>query len=183
MRKQLQLIILMLLPMVASAYDAQYYNGNRTGSESENLDITKIVGSWQCTASIDKSGGKTYTDYMKNQVLTVNLDGTYSSTSKEMGNGTYTIQGNTFTAKSSSGRTFTATVTLDGDTMIMDGKTSDGITFKYTLKRVGTNISDFTLEEIPVTIYDLNGIRISQPQRGVNIIRMGNGTTRKVLVK
>ena len=32
-------------------------------------------------------------------------------------------------------------------------------------------------------IYDLQGHRLSQPQRGVNIIRTADGKTRKVLVK
>ena len=31
--------------------------------------------------------------------------------------------------------------------------------------------------------YDLNGRRISQQQRGLNIIKMSDGTTRKVIVK
>ena len=31
--------------------------------------------------------------------------------------------------------------------------------------------------------YDLNGRRLSSPQRGINIIRYSDGTTRKVLVK
>jgi Flp pilus assembly protein protease CpaA len=37
--------------------------------------------------------------------------------------------------------------------------------------------------EIDGTVYDLNGRRISQPQRGLNIIRMKDGTTRKILKK
>ncbi len=32
-------------------------------------------------------------------------------------------------------------------------------------------------------IYDLDGRRIDAPQKGINIIRMSDGTTRKVLVK
>lgn len=34
-----------------------------------------------------------------------------------------------------------------------------------------------------VNVYDLNGHRITSPQRGVNIVRMKDGTVRKVLVK
>ena len=31
--------------------------------------------------------------------------------------------------------------------------------------------------------YDLSGRRISQPHRGVNIVKMSDGTTKKVIVK
>lgn len=31
--------------------------------------------------------------------------------------------------------------------------------------------------------YDLQGRKIAEPQRGINIIRMSDGTTRKVMVK
>ena len=34
-----------------------------------------------------------------------------------------------------------------------------------------------------VNVYDLNGHRITSPQRGVNIMRLKDGTVRKVLVK
>ena len=34
-----------------------------------------------------------------------------------------------------------------------------------------------------VNVYDLNGHRITSPQRGVNIVRLKDGTVRKVLVK
>ena len=35
----------------------------------------------------------------------------------------------------------------------------------------------------PVNIYTIDGKRKSQPQRGLNIIRMGDGTTKKVILK
>ena len=31
--------------------------------------------------------------------------------------------------------------------------------------------------------YDLNGRRIATPQHGVNIVKMKNGTTRKIIMK
>ena len=34
-----------------------------------------------------------------------------------------------------------------------------------------------------IKIYDLNGHRLASPQKGINIIRHGDGTSRKVLVK
>lgn len=50
-------------------------------------------------------------------------------------------------------------------------------------KEAYTGINDIWAAESSARIYDLNGNCLSQPQRGVNIIRMGNGTTRKVMVK
>jgi len=32
-------------------------------------------------------------------------------------------------------------------------------------------------------IYDINGMKRKQPQKGINIIRYSDGTTRKVLIK
>jgi hypothetical protein len=34
-----------------------------------------------------------------------------------------------------------------------------------------------------VEYYDMNGHRISQPQRGINIIKMSDGTTKKIVEK
>ena len=36
---------------------------------------------------------------------------------------------------------------------------------------------------VPVEFYSLDGVRLSAPQRGINLIRMPNGSVRKVLVK
>jgi len=35
----------------------------------------------------------------------------------------------------------------------------------------------------PVAIYNMNGVRLAQPQRGINIIKMSNGRTVKVMMK
>ena len=45
-------------------------------------------------------------------------------------------------------------------------------------------ISSSTMDELENTsIYDLNGRKLDKPQRGINIIRMSDGTSRKVLIK
>ena len=44
----------------------------------------------------------------------------------------------------------------------------------------GTNATDDVIE---IARYDLNGRKLSAPQRGINIIRMSDGTSRKVMVK
>ena len=38
-------------------------------------------------------------------------------------------------------------------------------------------------DEMMFQIYDINGMKRKQPQKGINIIRNSDGTTRKVLVK
>ena len=36
---------------------------------------------------------------------------------------------------------------------------------------------------MPVGIYSLNGTRLTAPQRGINILRMADGSVRKIMVK
>ena len=38
-------------------------------------------------------------------------------------------------------------------------------------------------ESVPTAYYSVNGQRLLQPQKGVNIVRWANGTTQKVVVK
>ncbi len=40
-----------------------------------------------------------------------------------------------------------------------------------------------TENAVPVAIYNLNGVRIATPAKGINIIKMSDGTVKKVLVK
>ena len=47
-----------------------------------------------------------------------------------------------------------------------------------------TDIENVATEEVTVVgIYDVNGIRLSEMKPGINILRMNNGTTKKVMVK
>jgi len=39
------------------------------------------------------------------------------------------------------------------------------------------------VEAVPVAFYNLNGVRLSQPQRGINIIKMSDGRAIKVMMK
>jgi hypothetical protein len=40
-----------------------------------------------------------------------------------------------------------------------------------------------TTSNIPAGIYNINGMRINSLQRGLNIVKMGDGTIKKVMVK
>ena len=56
------------------------------------------------------------------------------------------------------------------------------VTITGTFEEINA-INGITAEESRIRIYRLDGNRVAQPQRGVNIIRMDNGTTKKVIVK
>ncbi len=97
MKKQFVLFILMLLPIVAMSQTLNDY-----------------VGVWEIISSTDKVGSKTYTGLMVGETMTINANGTYSSSSSDIGKtGTYTLNGNNIKAKSSSGQTIDATLSLD----------------------------------------------------------------------
>ena len=98
----------------------------------EDIDV---VGTWKCISSTDVVDGEKITNYMKGQYLTANSDGTYTSTSEEMGYGTYTLMGYTFVAKNNLGVSFTATVFVSGDQLTMEGSSSLGVSFQYIFER------------------------------------------------
>jgi hypothetical protein len=71
-------------------------------------------------------------------------------------------------------------------------KTSEGDIFYGDVRSFATGADLTGIENVEVSFheqaievarYNINGHRISSPQRGINIVRMSDGTTRKVLVK
>ena len=50
------------------------------------------------------------------------------------------------------------------------------------LEWLTTGVQEPDVKAIVVERYDLSGRRITQPQRGINLLRMSDGTTRKVLI-
>ena len=68
--------------------------------------------------------------------------------------------------------------------------TSEGETFYGELQTFSTDVDPDGIEDIrdaeeviEVARYDLNGRKLAEPQKGINIIRYSDGTSRKVLVK
>ncbi len=70
--------------------------------------------------------------------------------------------------------------------------TSEGETFygeeqTFTMGKNPTGIEDLTAdgeqETTPEGIYDLNGRKLARMQKGINIVRKADGTTKKVLIK
>ena len=68
--------------------------------------------------------------------------------------------------------------------------TSEGETFYGELQTFSTSIDPDGIEEVKasedaveIARYDIQGRKIAKPQKGINIIRYSDGTTRKLLVK
>jgi len=68
--------------------------------------------------------------------------------------------------------------------------TSEGETFYGELQTFSTSIDPDGIEEVKASEdatenarYDIQGRKIAQPQKGINIIRYSDGSTRKVLIK
>ena len=108
-------------------------------NEAQDGDLVKqAVGTWMCTSSTDSSMGRSVDGLMVGKQVTIKSDGTYTSTAPTFGySGTYTINGNTITAKNSSGDTFVVNVSVSGDKMTWTGTASNGVTFKYVFVREG----------------------------------------------
>ncbi len=104
--------------------------------------ITDIIGTWQCTFSVDNFEGISEQGLMVGKQVTLKEDGTYTTTSPTLGlQGTYTLSGNTITAQSTTG-TCTIMVTLIDETMHWSGSTPDGFTFEYKFARTNENAED-----------------------------------------
>lgn len=69
--------------------------------------------------------------------------------------------------------------------------TSEGETFYGEIQNFSTSVAPDGIREVQSSesivhsegIYDLSGRKLDKPQKGINIIRMSDGTTKKVLIK
>ena len=103
---------------------------------STQINVNQAVGTWMCTSSTDTYEGKTYTGLLVGAQVTIKNDGTYTSTSSSIGKqGSYVMNGNTFTAKNSSGDTFVVKVSINGNTMTWQGTSSTGVSFHYVFAK------------------------------------------------
>ena len=125
------MLLLMMMPVIVSCSSDDDDNGAQ-GTEL----VRQAVGTWMCTESTDSSMGQSYKGLMVGKQVTIKSDGTYTSTAPTFGyTGTYTIKGNTITAKSSSGDTFVVNVSVSGNKMTWSGTASNGTTFRYVFVR------------------------------------------------
>ena len=92
-----------------------------------------------CVQSTDTYRGQSVTGLLVGTEITIKADGTYTSTASSstsvMGkSGTYTINGNTITARTS-GYTFVMTVSFNGNRMTWDGTATNGVNFHYIFQK------------------------------------------------
>ena len=108
------------------------YKAQKTGKQLENT----LVGTWKCSSSTTTFHGATYTDYLKNTLLTVNADGTFTSTSSDIGkSGTWKQTNDTITLSSTDGGIVTLSFSLNYNTLTVQGNNSKGETFECVFIR------------------------------------------------
>lgn len=108
------------------------------GDDDENKsgEITEMYGLWVCITSEDSWEGYIAKDQFVGEELTINSDGTYTSTAESFGYvGKWSVSGNSFVAKTSYGKTIKATFSVSGSYMTLSGKTNEGVSFNYHFKR------------------------------------------------
>lgn len=104
--------------------------------DSKTINLADAVGTWMCTESSDTSYGRTYTGLLVGAQITINANGTYTSTASSFGeSGTFTINGQNITAINSNGDTFIVTASINGDRMKWSGTASTGVQFDYVFIR------------------------------------------------
>ena len=144
--------ILVMLVVSVTAIVFTSCSSDDDGDGSKDINVQEVAGTWTCTASTDSKDGKTTTGYMVGKSITINEDGSFSSTASTIGNGTWTLKGNQIIAKNTSGDTFTATLSVSGSTMKWTGTTSYGYSFDYTWKKNdGESSKDINVQEVAGT--------------------------------
>lgn len=121
-----------MVPMMVSCGD----NDEKDNTPSGDDLIIKASGTWMCTQSVDTQGSNTFQGLMVGKEITINPNGTYTSTAPTFGySGTYTVSGNKITAHSDAGGTFIINVSISGDRMTWEGTASNGVSFRYIFER------------------------------------------------
>jgi len=106
------------------------------GQKNTQVTVDNAIGTWMCVSSIDSYGGERYSGLLVGVQITINADGTYTSTSSNFGrSGTYVMNASTFTAKNNAGDTFVLTADVTNDRMTWQGTSSTGVTFSYVFIR------------------------------------------------
>lgn len=126
------LLAVLIVPMMVSCGGDDEKDNNPSGDDL----IIKASGTWMCTQSVDTQGSNTFQGLMVGKEITINPNGTYTSTASTFGySGTYTVSGNKITAHSDAGGTFLINVSINGDRMTWDGTASNGVSFRYIFER------------------------------------------------
>ena len=104
--------------------------------KNSNNDSVSLIGTWKCTSSTTTFHGGTYTDVLKGETMTINYDGTFTSTTSYIGkSGTWSKNGNTLYVKSTDGGNITLDFTLSLTTLVVKGSNDAGETFDCTFTK------------------------------------------------
>ncbi|MBQ9641565.1 MAG: lipocalin family protein [Bacteroidaceae bacterium] len=121
-------VVFVVLTMAACGSDEK--------EDTSTINLNEAVGTWMCISSTDTYQGVSYTGLLTGAEITIKNDGSYTSTASSFGKqGSFTINGNTITAKNSSGDTFVVTVSIKDNTMTWQGTSSTGVSFRYVFTR------------------------------------------------
>ena len=126
------MLIVMAMPLVVSCGSD---DNDDDGARDSQL-IAEASGTWMCIESTDtQQSGYDVENLMIGKEVTIKKDGTFTSNAPSIGkSGTFTVSGNSITAKSEVG-TFVVTVTVSGNKMTWDGTASNGVRFHYVFQR------------------------------------------------
>ena len=126
------LLAILMVPMMVSCGGDDEKDDKPSGDDL----IIKASGTWMCTQSVDAMNGQSLQGLMVGKEITINPNGTYTSTAPTFGySGTYTVSGNKITAYSDAGGTFIINVSISGDRMTWDGTANNGVSFRYIFER------------------------------------------------
>lgn len=126
------LLAILMVPMMVSCGGDDEKDDKPSGDDL----IIKASGTWMCTQSVDAMNGQSFQGLMVGKEITINPNGTYTSTAPTFGySGTYTVSGNKITAHSDAGGTFIINVSISGDRMTWDGTANNGVSFRYIFER------------------------------------------------
>lgn len=125
-----------MLAMLVVSLTVMFFTSCSSDDDGDkDVQVQEVVGTWTCTASTDKVDGKTITDYMVDESITISENGKFSSTASSIGNGTWELKGNKMSAKNTYGDTFSATIVVSGNKMKWNGTSSLGVSFTYTWEK------------------------------------------------
>lgn len=135
MHKKIFSYLLIVLPLVMIA-PLMTACSNDDKEDEYIIKVEDAIGKWYCVKSTDISGGYTMENLFVGHIVTINGDGTYTSTSSSFGtSGTYAITGNKILVITNDGqRRFVLTVSIKGGSMIWKGS-GEGVTFTYIFEK------------------------------------------------
>lgn len=128
----IMMLVLMAMPLFVSCGSD---DDNDDGARDSQL-VAEVSGTWMCVESTDtQQSGYELKSLIVGKEVTIKKDGTFTSNAPSFGkSGTFTVSGNSITAKSEVG-TFVVTVTVSGNKMTWDGTASNGVKFHYVFQR------------------------------------------------